>query len=120
MHIIIMQAMVMEIFWICYVVFFWLCCCSFIWVPVVVWWVLGYSLCFQSLCMEILWMYKKNAVKASYSGEVYSEGSGGGYNTDGHGELHTLGGDSLDAAGYTGDDIYDGYSGTVFYEGLYR
>ncbi len=77
---IIMQAMVMEMLWNGYVIFFWLCCCSCIWVAVFLrWWVKSYSLRhFLSLCMEILWMYKKKTVKVTYVREGYSERTGGG------------------------------------------
>ncbi len=58
-------------------------------------------------------MYKKNTVKVSYGREGYSKRSGGGYSGVGHG-----GGDTLDSGGYTSDDVYGGYSGTVSYGGL--
>eukprot|EP01084_Bolivina_argentea_P069471 126407_1 len=88
---IIMQTMIVEMVWNGYVIIFWLCWCSFIWVLVVLsWWVMSYSLgYFQSLCMKILWMYKRDTVKGSYSSGRESERSGG----------------------YAGDDVYGGYSG---------
>ncbi len=56
---------------------------------------LGY---FQSLCMKILWMYKRDTVKGSYSSGRESERSGG----------------------YAGDDVYGGYSGkSSSYDGGY-
>ncbi len=119
---IIMQAIDVEMLWYGYVIILCLCWCSFIWVAVV----LGlcgmrYSLRhFHSLCMEMLWIYKTNTVKVSYSREVYGEGSGGGCSKVGHAAGAYTGRDSLDSGAYASDDIYGRYSGIVSYETLYK
>ncbi len=52
------------------------CYCDLIWVAVVVtWWVMGHLLCFKSLCVEKLWIYKRDPAQVSYSqAEGYSAG----------------------------------------------
>ncbi len=103
----------MKMLWNDYGMIILICCCSLMWVPVVVrWLVMVYSLnSFKSLCLMTLWIYKRDKVEGSYSGEGYSDGSGGVYSGGGShsGSVYT-GGDGLCDGGYTGDGSYDGYS----------